>query len=176
MADDNREWLITGEDMDLVNEAMALKKIDELKESGVVTLNPKQIENLKYEAIGRGLTQKTNVLHAESGAVVTTDFFDALLVTSVSRFTTRDFFIITPEVQPLYNIQNEYMGFLYYGKVRNLKKEKRRFKNIRAILLAIAMVSIFFVGFKTSFFITIMAVIAVISFGHASFMLGSGDT
>lgn len=122
--------------MDLINEVEATqKRLDELRESGVV-LNPEQIESLKYEAIGRGLTQRINVLHAESGVVVTTDFFDALLVTSVSRFTTRDFFIITPEIQPLYNIQNEYIGFLYYGKVRNLKKEKRMSKNVRAILSA----------------------------------------
>lgn len=80
--------------MDLVNDVgVTQKRIDELRESGVV-LSPQQIENLKYEAIGRGLTQKTNVLHTENGAIVTTDYFDALLATSMSRFTTRDFFII----------------------------------------------------------------------------------
>lgn len=72
-----------GKNMDLVNEVeVTQKRLDELRESGV-TLSPQQIENLKYQAIGRGLTQKIDVLHAESGAIVTTDVFDALLVTSV---------------------------------------------------------------------------------------------
>lgn len=161
--------------MDLVNDIeVAQKRLEQLRESGVM-LSPEQIENLKYEAIGRGLTQKTDVLHADNGAVITTDFFEALLVTSVSQFTTRDFFIITPEIQPLYNVQNEYMGFLYYGKVRNLKKEKRRFKNVRTILSAVAMISLFVIGFKASFFITIMSIIALVSFGYSSFILGNGD-
>lgn len=160
--------------MDIMNDIEIQKGLNELEESGVV-LSPEQIERLKYEAVGRGLTQKTNVLHAVTGAVVTTDFYDALLVTSVARFTTRDFFIITSDIQPMYNIRNEYIGFSYYGKMRNLKKEKRRFKNIRAALLAVAMVSISITGAKSSFFITIMALIAVLSFGYSSFMLTNGE-
>lgn len=158
--------------MDLINEIdVVQKRLDGSRESGVV-LNAEQIENMKYEAIGRGLTIRTNVLHAESGIVITTDFFEALLNTSISRLTTGDFFIITPKVQPLYNIQNEYIGFFYHGKVRNLKKEKRRSKNIRAILSAITMISMFAIGFNASFFIIIMAIIAVASFGYSSLMMG----
>jgi ABC-type antimicrobial peptide transport system permease subunit len=160
--------------MDLVNEAVVEKRLDELKESGVV-LSPEQIEHLKYEIIGRALTQKTRVLHAESGTVVMADLCNALLVASVAQATTRDFFIINPQVQPLYNIRNEYMGFSYYGKVRNLKKEKRRFKNIRTILSAITMVSMFIIGFKTSFFVIIVAIVAVLSFGGYNLMLGRGE-
>lgn len=160
--------------MDLVNDignVAAQERLEELKELGV-RLSPEQIECLKYEAIGRGLTQKTNVLHAESGEIVTTDFFDALLVTTVSQSTTKDIFIINRGVQPLYNIQNEYMGFLFYGTIRNLKKEKRRTKNIRNILSIIAMVSMFVIGFKASLFITMISIIAVITFGFSYLMLG----
>lgn len=158
--------------MDLINEVdVTQKRLDELKESGVV-LSAEQIENVKFEAIGRALTKKTDVLHAESGTVITTDYFEALLTMAISRFSTGDFFIITPEIQPLYNIQNEYIGFLYYDKVRNLKKEKRRSKNIRAILSVITFISMFVIGLNSSFFIIMMTIIAVISFGYYSLILG----
>lgn len=160
--------------MGLVDDVVVQKRLDELKESGIV-LSPEQMESLKYEIIGRVLTQNTNVLHAESGAIVAADFYEALLVTSVARFTTRDFFIINTQVQPLYNIRNKYIGFSYYGKIRNIKKEKRRFKTIRAALLAVAMVSISITGIRSSFFITIMVLIAVLSFGYSSFMLANGE-
>jgi len=96
--------------MDIVNEVVAQKRLDELKESMVV-LSPEQVEHLKYEIIGRELTQKTRVLHAESGIVVMVCFYNALLMTSVVGFTTRDFFIITPEIQPLYNIREMAVEF-----------------------------------------------------------------
>lgn len=161
--------------MDLINEIdVNQEKLDELRDLGI-ELSPEQRECIKYEAIGRALSKKTNVLHAESGAVVTTDFFDALLVTSVSQLTTRDFFLISPEVQPLYNIQNEYMGFLFYGKIRNLKKEKKRRKKIREILNIIAMVAMFTIGFIASFPIIIVSIIALVTFGYSSFMIGSGE-
>ncbi len=163
--------------MDLINdmgEDVAKERLEELARLGA-KLSPEQIESLKYEAIGRGLTKKINVLHAESGTVVSTDFFDALLSATLSDYTTRDIFIITPDVQPLYNIQNEYMGFLFYGKMRNLKKEKRKSKNKRTILSIISMISMFTIGFNASFFIIIVCIIALASFGYSSFMLGMGE-
>lgn len=163
--------------MDLINDigtSIAEERLEELTRLGV-KLTPEQIESIKYEAIGRGLTKKTNMLHADSGVIVSTDFFDALLATSISEFTTRDFFIITPDIQPLYNIQNEYMGFLFYGKMRNLKKEKRRSKNKRAILTIVSMIAMFAIGFQASFFIIILCIIALASFGYSSLMLGMGE-
>lgn len=145
--------------------------MDIVEDTGI---GKEESESVMYNSIGRALTQDINVLHAESGKIMTAPFFEALLVTYVSAFTYRDLFIITPDVQPLYNIKNEYMGLICYGKIRNLKKEKRRYKNIRSILSIISMAAAFIIGFFAPIFVTIVFIIAMISFGYSSFLIGRG--
>lgn len=89
----------------------------------------------------------------------------------MSRWTSRNVFIITPDTQPLYDVDNKYMGFLFLGKIRDFKKEKNRVKNMRKILTIVAMISMFIIGYKASFFIIIVSIIALISSG-CSIMLG----
>jgi len=158
--------------MDLINEMQInQEKSDELNELGL-GLSPEQIEHVKYEAVGRALTKKVNILNAESGRIITTDFFDGLLMTTVSRFSSRDAFIITPDIQPLFNIKNEYMGFLDFGKIRNLKKEKQRAKNIRRVLSATTAIMAFIVGFTAPFISTIAFIIGLMAFGGLNLVIG----
>lgn len=141
---------------------------DENKLNESNELSQEDLDGTSYEMIGRILMREINMIYAENGNIVSTNFVEAILITSISL--SRDAFIITPEVQPLYNIKNEYMGLLYYGKIRNIKKEKKIKKIKKNVSFGIAMLMAFIIGFKAPIIVAGAFVVFIVVWGYSNYI------
>ncbi len=136
---------------------------EKLKES---KLNFEQIQSLKYEIMGRVMAEEVNIFNAYTGSVETTRLFDAIVRTVALRYIR----FITPESQPLFNIRNEYMGFISNGKVKNLKKEKESLRNKQRILTFLTGTGAFVVGLTAPIISTIAFIVAIMAFGGMTYI------
>lgn len=140
-------------------------KLDAIKNEAKLT--DEQVETLKYEVIGRALMDEVNIFDAFNGRIRTISLFEAMLLT----LATRDAYIITSSVQPLFDINNKYMGFADNGKIRNLKKEWRFRKIKREISWAIGLLMAFIIGLNAPVKITLLFLIFVAATGYSYYLI-----
>lgn len=153
--------------MEEINILDEIKLSDEkLNELSGSKLSYDQIQALKYELIGRILTEKVNILDTYTGRIQTTHLFDAI----VKMAALSDVYLITPDRQPLFNIRNEYMGFIFDGKVINIKKEKNSRKNRKMILFGLTSLGAFVVGLTAPIISVIAFIVALTAFGYSAYL------
>lgn len=142
-----------------------LEDIEE-EESKGSKLNFEQIQSLKYEIMGRVMAEKVNIFNAYTGSVETTNLFDAIMKVVALGYIR----FITPDSQPLFNIRNEYMGFISNGKVRNLKREKENLRSTQRILTILTGIGAFVVGLTAPIISTIAFIVAIMAFGGTTYI------
>lgn len=114
-------------------------------------------QRVHYEEIGRQLMTDINVLYADEGVIRTMPLLYGVVLT----LSLRRHFIIGPDIQPIYNVHNQYIGFDYKGKKVILEKEKKLI-TLRSIISTGLLITCGIIVGLTGTWVTILALIIVV--------------
>ncbi len=134
-------------------------ELEKLKEEG---MSEEQIQFIRYGLIGRTLASDVDIFNVENGESSIVPLFQAMLMIYMSKNVR----IVTPNVRPVYNNQNKYMGFIENGKVIDVKKENKIRKIKRNFARFVGILAAFFLGLNASINITIIFIVFVIAWGY----------